>query len=278
MTRIVVDSTSDLPTEVMEELGIIMVPLKVHFGTEEFRDRVELDQEEFFKKLGEATELPKTSQPSPGEFIDAYKQVPANEPIISIHLSEKLSGTYQSAVLARKELADRDIRVIDTGNVTAGAGILVLAAADMLRDGKGADEVEAALVEMSHRTRMLAILDTLKYAVMGGRVSKVQGALGGLLRVKAVMLIREGEIERMPPARTWGQAFQKVVEDIKAHGGAERMMVVDAQTAEGRATLRAQLEREFPGVPIAEGTLGAVIGTHSGPGAVGCAYIAKKAG
>ena len=278
MTRIVVDSTSDLPTETMKELGIIMVPLKVHFGTEEYRDRVELDQDAFFEKLGVATELPKTSQPSPGEFIDAYKQVPADEPIISIHLSEKLSGTYQSAILAKKELPDRDIRVVDTGNVTAGAGILVLVAADMVKDGKSPDEIESALHELSRRTRMLAILDTLKYAVMGGRVSKVQAALGGLLRVKAVMLIKEGEIERMPPARTWGQAFQKVVDDIKAHDGAERIVVIDAQAPDGRATLRAELERNFPGVPITEGALGAVIGTHAGPGAVACAYIAKKAG
>src|SRR5436305_1774651 len=145
MTRIVVDSTSDLPSEVMKELGITMVPLKVHFGTEEYLDRVELDQDEFFQKLAVATELPKTSQPSPGEFIDAYRQLPADEPIISIHISEKLSGTYQSAVLARKELPDRDIRVIDSGNVTAGAGMLVLAAAEMVKAGKSADEIEAAV-------------------------------------------------------------------------------------------------------------------------------------
>lgn len=278
MTRIVVDSTSDLPTATMEELGIIMVPLKVHFGTEEFRDRVELEEDEFFRKLGEATELPKTSQPSPGDFLEAYKQVPDHEAILSIHLSEKLSGTYQSAVLAARELPGRDIRVVDTGNVTAAAGLLVLVAADMLRDGSSPAEVEQALVEMRGRTRLLAILDTLKYAVMGGRVSKVQGALGGLLRVKAVMLVHQGEIDRLPPARTWGQAFQKVADDIRAHGGAERISVIDAQAPDSRAALRAELQKSFPGVPITEGTLGAVIGTHAGPGAVGCAYIAKKAG
>ncbi|HEV1996648.1 MAG TPA: DegV family protein [Candidatus Dormibacteraeota bacterium] len=278
MTRIVVDSTSDLPTATMEELGIIMVPLKVHFGTEDFLDRVELEQDEFFTKLGEASELPKTSQPSPGQFVEAYKRVPEGETILSIHVSEKLSGTCQSARLAAKELPGRDIRVIDTGNVTAASGLLILVAAEMVQAGKSPDEVESALVEMSGRTRLLAILDTLKYAVMGGRVSKVQGALGGLLRVKAVMLIYDGDIDRLPPARTWGQAFQKVVEDITAHGGAERISVVDAQAPGSRAELHAVLEQNFPGVPITEGALGAVIGTHAGPGAVGCAYIAKKAG
>ncbi|MGI8610034.1 MAG: DegV family protein [Candidatus Dormibacteria bacterium] len=278
MTRIVVDSTSDLPTATMEELGILMVPLKVHFGTEEFRDRVELGQDDFFKKLAEASELPKTSQPSPGEFLEAYQRIPDNDSILSIHLSEKLSGTYQSAVLAARELPGRDIRVIDTGNVTAAAGLLVLVASDMLKQGKGPEEVEEALVEMRERTRLLAILDTLKYAVMGGRVSKVQGALGGLLRVKAVMLVQMGEIHRLPPARTWGQAFRRVVDDIKAHGGADRIAVIDAQAPDSRAALRAELEKTFPGTPIVEGSLGAVIGTHAGPGAVGCAYIAKRAG
>ena len=278
MTRIVVDSTSDLPTRTMEELGIVMVPLKVHFGTEEFRDRVELEEEEFFKKLAEARELPKTSQPSPGEFLEAYRQLPHDEPVISIHVSEKLSGTYHSAVLAARELPGRDIRVIDTGNVTAAAGLLVLVAAEMIQAGKGPDEIERTLVEMSQRTRLLAVLETLRYAVMGGRVSKVQGALGGLLRVKAVILIHQGEIDRLPPARTWRQAFQKVVADIREHGGPERLGVIDAQAADGRAALRAELEVNFPGVPIIEGALGAVIGTHAGPGAVGCAYIANKAG
>jgi DegV family protein with EDD domain len=278
MTRIVVDSTSALPTSTMEDLGIVMVPLKVHFGTEDFRDRVDLDEDEFFKKLAESGELPTTSQPSPGEFLKAYRQLPEDEPIISIHVSQKLSGTYHSAVLAARELPGHDIRVIDTGNVTAAAGLLVLVAADMVEAGRSPDEIEQALLEMSHRTRLLAILDTLKYAVMGGRVSRVQGALGGLLRVKAVILIEQGEIDRLPPARTWRQAFQKVVADIKEHGGPERLGVIDAQAPDGRAALRAELETNFPGVPLIEGALGAVIGTHAGPGAVGCAYIANQAG
>lgn len=278
MTRIVVDSTSDLPTSTMEELGIVMVPLRVHFGTEEFRDRVDLGGEEFFRKLGEAGELPTTSQPSPGEFLQAYRQIPEDEPIISIHVSQKLSGTYDSALLAARELPGREIRVVDTGNVTAAAGLLVLVAADMVRAGNSPGEIEKALLEMSQRTRLLAILDTLKYAVMGGRVSRVQGALGGLLRVKAVMLIHQGQIDRFPPARTWRQAFQKVVADIREHGGPERLGVIDAQAPDSRAALRAELELSFPGVPIIEGALGAVIGTHAGPGAVGCAYIANNAG
>jgi DegV family protein with EDD domain len=278
MTQLVVDSTADLPTETLERLGIIMVPLKVHFGQEEFRDRVELDGDAFFKRLETATELPTTSQPSPGEFLAVYRGVPAGEPIISIHLAEQLSGTVQSARLAAEDLPDRDIRVIDSGNVTAALAMMTLQAAEMIAAGKSPDEIETTLLELRPRARLVAILDTLKYVVMGGRVSRLQGAIGGMLRVKPLMLVYLGEIHRMTPARTWSQAFQKVVEDIKEHGGAERIGILDAQAPESRAALRAELEKSFPGVPITEGALGAVIGTHGGPGAIGCGYIAKRAG
>lgn len=277
MTQLVVDSTADLPTETMERLGIIMVPLKVHFGNEAFLDRVELDGDAFFKRLEAASELPTTSQPSPGEFVEVYRKVPPGEAIISLHVAEQLSGTVQSARLAAKDLPDRDIRVIDSGNVTAALAMMALHAAEMIAAGTPPDEIERTIVALRPRARLVAILDTLKYAVMGGRVSRLQGAIGGMLRVKPLLLVYQGEIHRMAPARTWSQAFQKVVEDIDEHGGAERIGILDAQAPDSRAALRAELETRFPGIPITEGALGAVIGTHGGPGAIGCGYIAKQA-
>jgi DegV family protein with EDD domain len=278
MTRIVVDSTCDLPAETMKAMEILMVPLRVHFGGEVFKDKVELDNEAFFDKLATVSELPTTSQPSPGDFLEAYNRVPPGETILSIHIAEQLSGTQQSARLAARELPDRDIRVIDTGNVTAAAGLLVMVAAEMVSAGESADAIVQRVAELRPRTRLIAILDTLKYAIMGGRVSRLQGTIGGLLRVKPLMLVKEGEIHRMAPARTWGQAYQKVVDDITEHGGAERLSVIDARAPENRQALLRVLAENFPGVPTTEGTIGAVIGTHGGPGAAACAYIAKKAG
>ncbi|MFN2464531.1 MAG: DegV family protein [Candidatus Dormibacteria bacterium] len=278
MTRIVVDSTCDLPAATMKEMNVLMVPLKVHFGDRVFRDKVELDDQAFFEMLESATELPTTSQPSPGDFLEAYRQVPEGETILSIHIAEQLSGTQQSARLAARELPDRDIRIIDSGNVTAAAGLLVTLAAEMIAEGQGADAIVARIEEVRPRVRLLAILDTLKYVVMGGRVGRLQGTIGGLLRVKPLMLVLEGEIHRLAPARTWGQAYQRVVEDIRAHGGAERIAVIDARAPENREGLRRVLAEEFPGVPLTEGGIGAVIGTHGGPGAAACAYIAKQAG
>ena len=278
MTRIVVDSTCDLPAEQMKALDILSVPLKVHFGDEAFRDKIDLDEEAFFSRLEKATQLPTTSQPSPGEFLEAYKSIPDKESIISIHIAEQLSGTIGSARLAAAELPGRDIRIVDSGNVSWAAGLLVLAAADGIKAGESPAEIEATVLAMKPRLRLLAILDTLKYVIMGGRVSRAQGVIGGLLRVKPMMLVKEGEIHRMAPARTWGQAYQKVVEDINEHGGADRIAVIHARAPEAMATLGKQVKESFPKAAFYEGTIGPVVATHAGPGAAGVAYLAGESG
>ncbi len=275
MTRIVVDSTCDLPESRMQELGIEMVPLQVHFGDEAFRDKIDLDEDAFFKRLAKATQLPTTSQPSPGDFEEAYRRIPENEPIISIHIAHQLSGTIQSAKLAADAMPGREIHIIDSGNTTWAAGLLALEAAEAVQGGQDLQAVIKHVESLVTRVRLLAVLDTLKYVVMGGRVSRVQGAIGGLLRVKPMLLLVDGVIERMPPARTWGQAGQKVIEDIKAHGGADRIAVIHAQAPEAGQTMKKTIEDGLGIDGILEGTIGPVIGTHSGPGAVGVAYIAK---
>lgn len=277
MTRIVVDSTLDLPADRMKDLGIVSVPLKVHFGDEVFTDKIDLNEEQFFDKLESVTKLPTTSQPAPGDFLEAYRSIPKTEPIVSLHIAEQLSGTIGSARLAAAELEDREIHVIDSGSVTWAAGLMAVAAAEAAAAGKSTEEIEALIAEMKPRLRLIAILDTLKYVIMGGRVSRAQGAIGSMLRVKPLMLIKEGEIHRMPPARTWGQAYQKVVEDIKEHGGADRVAVIHARAADAMAQMKKILEDEFQLDNIYEGTIGPVVGAYSGPGAVGVAYLAKKA-
>lgn len=278
MTRIVVDSTCDLPEDRMKELGIEMVPLQVRFGDETFRDKIDLDGEAFFARLEKATELPTTSQPSPGDFAEVYSRIPQNEPIVSIHIAHQLSGTIESARLAAEHLPDREIHIIDSGNTTWAAGLLALEAAEAVRAGSSVTAVVEHAQSLVPRLRLLAILDTMKYVIMGGRVSRIQGALGGLLRVKPILVLVDGVIHRMAPARTWGQAYQKVVEDIRAHDGADRIAVIHARAPEAMATMKRTLEEDLGASGVMEGTIGPVIGTHSGPGALGVAYIAKKAG
>ncbi|MHB8508752.1 MAG: DegV family protein [Candidatus Dormibacteria bacterium] len=277
MTRIVVDSTCDLPQAVMTALDIVMVPLKVHFGDEEFRDKIDLDEATFYDRLQTVAALPTTSQPSPGDFVLAYESLPADEPVLSIHIAGALSGTAQSARLAATQLEGRDIRIVDSGSVSWGAGLLVMAASDALREGKGADETVSLMQQIIPRIRLIAALDTLKYVIMGGRVSRAQGVIGGLLRVKPMIMVKEGQLHREPPARTWGQAYDRILEDIGAHDGAERMAVIQAHAPEAAEALRDLLIERFPGIAIEMGGIGPVVGTHAGPGAVGVAYIARKA-
>lgn len=277
MTRIVVDSTLDLPADKIEEFDIVVVPLNVHFGDETFKDKVDLQTDEFFERLATVTKLPTTSQPSPGEFLEAYKSIPASEPIISIHIAGSLSGTVESARLAAKDLAGREIHVIDSGNVTWAAGLLALMAAEAVRDGKSVAQVEKVVTDAKPRARLVAILDTLKYAIMGGRVSRVQGAVGGLLRVKPLLSCQDGKVDRLPPARTWSQGIERVIEDVKNHGGAERMALIHTGATDAMKQLKARLEEEFGSDGLLEGTLGPVVGTYAGPGATGLGYIGKKA-
>ncbi len=200
------------------------------------------------------------------------------EPIVSIHIAHQLSGTIQSAKLAAAAMPNREIHIIDSGNTTWAAGLLALEAAEAVQAGQDLEAVIKHVESLVPRVRLLAVLDTLKYVVMGGRVSRVQGAIGGLLRVKPMLLLVDGVIERMAPARTWGQAGQKVIEDIKAHGGADRIAVIHASAPEAGQTMKKTIEDGLGIDGILEGTIGPVIGTHSGPGAVGVAYIAKQAG
>ena len=262
----------------MRELGIEMVPLQVHFGDQAFRDKIDLDEDAFFKRLEKATQLPTTSQPSPGDFEEVYGRIPEGEPIVSIHIAHQLSGTIQSAKLAADAMPGREIHIIDSGNTTWAAGLLALEAAEAVQAGKDLNGVIKHVEGLVPRVRLLAVLDTLKYVVMGGRVSRVQGAIGGLLRVKPMLLLVDGVIDRLPPARTWGQAGQKIVQDIEAHGGADRIAVIHAKAPEAGQTMKKTLEDSLGVDGILEGTIGPVIGTHSGPGAVGVAYIARQAG
>jgi DegV family protein with EDD domain len=277
MTRIVVDSTCDLPEDRMKELGIEMVPLQVRFGDETFRDKIDLDGEAFFDRLEKATELPTTSQPSPGDFAEVYSRIPEGEPIVSIHIAHQLSGTIESAKLAAAGLPGREIHIIDSGNTTWAAGLLALEAAEAVKDGKDVNTIIEHVEALVPRLRLVAVLDTLKYVIMGGRVSRIQGALGGLLRVKPILVLVDGVIHRMAPARTWGQAYQRVVNDIQEHGGADRIAVIHARAPEAMATMTQTLKDSLGATDLLQGTIGPVIGTHSGPGALGVAYIARKA-
>jgi len=274
--RIVTDSTADLPPEMARDLLITVVPLQVIFGNESFRDGVDLTTEEFFGRLESAAELPHTSQPSVGEFRAVYEELAQHtERIVSIHLSARFSGTVETARLAARELVGRcSIDVIDSGTASMAMGLAVLAAARVARDGAGLDECAAAARSVLQRIRLAVALDTLEYVRRGGRIGRAQALLGGLLRLKPILTIRDGEIFPLARVRTRKKALEALL-DICLEGGAEieEAVVMQSTTPADADYLVSEVQKRQPNVLVHVGMMGPAIGVHGGPGIIGLAVL-----
>ncbi|MSQ41071.1 MAG: DegV family protein, partial [Dehalococcoidia bacterium] len=187
--HIVTDSTADLPREVVQRLGITVVPLNLHFSTQVYRDGVDIQAEEFYRRLVTANPLPTTSQPAVGAFVECYQALAdTGEPVVSIHVASKLSGTYNSAFQAREQVGtSMFIEVVDSQTASMGLGLIVLAAAEAAAAGASLEEVLHATREAVARTRVLFMVDTLEYLQRGGRIGKAQAFLGSVLNIKPIL-------------------------------------------------------------------------------------------
>lgn len=271
--RIVTDSTADIPREVRERLRIEMVPLKVLFGQASYLDVVDLDADSFYAKLAEAPSLPTTSQPSPTEFSEVYERILREDPgasIISIHLASVLSGTYQSAVLAASMLEEEaDITVYDSKSASYGIGTVVVAAAEMAAAGRSKEEILAEIEEIHNRLRLYFLVDTLEYLQKGGRIGKASAVLGSLLNIKPILsLDRDGGVMAVDKVRGQKKAIQRIVDLLRQDYEGKAVDVTMAWTT-SRDTADQLLEQLRPHFDIRKvhyTTIGAVIGTHVGPG------------
>lgn len=274
--RIVTDSTADIPPATRESLGIQMVPLKIHFGEETYLDSVTLQSEQFYEKLTSSPVLPTTSQPSPVEFLDMYKRLAEEEgpdvKIISIHLSSALSGTYQSAVLAKSMLENEiDITIIDSKSASYGIGALVVAAAEAAKEGRSIDEIVVLIEKLRKQFYIYFLVDTLEFLRKGGRIGKASAVLGSLLNIKPILAIDpDGEVAAVDRIRGHKKAMSRIVELLQANLGDKpiRLHIAHANHQEGAEELRAQIEEKFTVVSVGYVTLGPVIGAHAGPGVV----------
>ncbi|HEX7058189.1 MAG TPA: DegV family protein [Bacilli bacterium] len=270
--RIVSDSTSDIPQELRANLGIETVPLKVHFGNETFLDSVTITPEQFYEKLIQATELPTTSQPSPADFVELYKRLlhkPDTE-IISIHLSSALSGTYQTAVLAKSLLEGGEhISVVDSKHASYGVGILAVAAANAARAGKSREEILDLVKYVRNTMRVYFIVDTLEYLHKGGRIGKASALFGALLNIKPILTIDEaGEVAAVDKIRGSKKAMQRILELLRQDFGDKRVHAVIAHAGvEVDVEELTELVRgNFAVEDLTHTKIGPVIGTHVGPG------------
>ncbi|GIP32963.1 DegV family protein [Paenibacillus sp. J2TS4] len=274
--RIVTDSTADIPVEDRERLGIEMVPLKVHFGNETYIDAVTIQSQRFYELLAESSALPTTSQPSPVDFLDMYKKILAEEPdaqIISVHLSAAMSGTYQSAVLAKSLLEEQaDITIIDSKSASYGFGLLVVAAAEAAQAGKTKEECLELIHHNRENTGLFFLVDTLEFLQKGGRIGKAAAFLGSLLNIKPILSIDdEGEVTSIEKARGQKKAMARIVELLKEGGYADKevkVIIAHAHSVPAAEELSSLIKSHFQVKHLSYTSIGPVIGTHTGPGTV----------
>lgn len=279
--KVVTDSTSDLPADVAESLGIELVPLNVHFGSDVYKDRVNLMPDAFYDKLINGDVLPTTSQPSVGEFIDVYERLGSDaDGIVSVHISEKLSGTMNSARLASQQAnADCPIEVVDTFQVSMGVGICAMEAAEVANSGGNMNQVILAARNAVTRSQCFFMLETLEFLQKGGRIGKAQALIGNLLKIRPMLMLQEGEVHPLGRERTRRKGIAKLVDTVEELAPISGLAVMYSTGPDEAQTL-AQNVSKF----MIEGRepmmlqIGPVIGTYAGPDTLGIALISAKSG
>jgi DegV family protein with EDD domain len=274
VVRIVTDSTADLSKAQQLAAGIAVVPLNVHFGDEVFRDRVDLDGDAFFRKLTGSTQLPRTSQPSVGVFEEVFRGIRAQgDDIVAVLLSGKVSGTYNSALMAAQAVGPEQIEILDSLSASMALGFLALEAARVAAEGADRQSVAAHVVDLIPRAKILCGIDTLTYLERGGRIGKASALVGSLLNFKPLITLRDGEVVPLGRARGRPQMLDRLVEFLRRDGGVRRLAVLHGAAPADAEQLKTRLAPDYPGVDIIVSEIGPVLATHTGPGVIGITYL-----
>ena len=280
-TAIVLDSTSDFPDAAERYPNMRVVPLYVRFGDESLRDHVDITPEQFYERLAAATELPTTSQPTPQDFVDAYESLASYERIWSIQLTSKLSGTFQSASLAAAELGGDRIRLVDSETASLACAMLALAIQRRLERGTTDEEIEQLVQRFKETNRVVFTVGTLEYLQKGGRIGRAQAMAGTLLNVKPILSVADGVIAPVTKVRGRQKAleeFAKMFTAATEDRPGLRVSIAHANAPEWVDVLTDLAQRTRPQAEIElVRILGAVVGTHAGPGAVGFFWLQDDA-
>ncbi len=278
--RIVTDSTSDLPPEVRERYGIVTVPLSIQFGSDSYRDNQDLTPAEFYRKQDEA-EFPTTAQPSAGAFEEAYRRLHTEgaSGVLCLCFSSKLSGTYNSAVLAAQTVGDEfPTEVIDTQTATMGLGFLVIEAAKKAEAGASLDECAARVRELMPHLELVFVLNTLEFLAAGGRISKAKSLMGSVLSIKPLLKFEHGQLEPFQQPRTRAKALDALVQWVFSIPDPAKVGVFHDGTPETLPEAHAIVERLSAKIPrdrISVGFYGTTYGVHLGPKASGAVVLKK---
>ncbi len=274
---IVTDSTSDISRETTNRLKIKVVPLTVIFGEESFLDDgKEITTVEFYKKIRSAEKLPTTTQPTPKDFIEIYTEIlKDNESIISIHISKKMSGTINSTELAKKEMPGKDIEIVDSYLVSYPLGFIVIKAAKLALEGKTKEEILREVYNLKTKIKVLFVPSTLEYLKKGGRIGKAKGLIASLLEIKPILTIHDGEVSQFKTTRRWNQAKTELINSMETMVKNPQNLIVavgDSDFKEEGAEMYKRLKETFNPKEISRFDIGAVVGTHLGPGGLCIAF------
>lgn len=277
--RIIIDSTVDLSKA--DKRSLAVVPLTVHFSDKEYIDGVTIDHQMFYEMLAACDELPTTSQGTPDAFLKAFKPVvDRGEKAIVITISSKLSGTFQSAMLAAQEYPD-NIFVVDSRNASIGSGVLAEYAIRLAESAMSAEEIFVRLISVRDNIRTIATVDTLEYLKKGGRLSTAEAFVGGVLSIKPIISIEDGVVKTLGKARGNRQAGQALLHEIEKTGGIDpNMPIIFGYTGLDETPIRKFVSDNLEAWPCSEeeytiAAIGSVIGVHAGPGAVAVSFFCK---
>lgn len=277
-TVIMTDSTSDITAEHIKELGVYILPVIVNFGEKSYRDTVDINTRQFFDMLRESEVNPTTSQPTPRDFLAVFEQFKQKgDEVVYIGVSSALSGTLQSARIAADMSGYDKIYIVDSLSATLGLEILVRYACKLRDMGKNGAQVARAVEEKVPKGRLIAVVDTLKYLVRGGRISKAAGVIGGALGIKPLVSVVGGKVDGIGKARGQKNAFDKLCEMLKSADIDKDMpcIVANADDVENMRVFEKFLRENGIDLQWTNSEVGSVVGTHVGPGCVGIAYFEK---
>lgn len=275
--KIVTDSTCDLPAARTAELGVTVVPLTVFFGDEAFLDGAAISADAFYERLRNSPVMPRTSQPSVAQFKDAYEALrPETEDIVSIHLSSRMSGTLNSASIAREDVAaGLHVDIIDSYNASVGLGAIVVEAAEAALRGASRSEVVDVARKAVDRVHLYAAVDTLEYLRRGGRIGRASSFLGSLLSIKPIVHMEAGELAPFERVRTRGKALDRLYGLATADPTISRLYIAAAADADAAEGLASRVRPRLPHTEIFVGDVGPIVGVHAGPGTVGIVTVAR---
>lgn len=278
--KIVTDSTADIPKELVEKYGIEVVPLYVNFGEDSYiDDGKSLTKKQFYENLEKTKKQVTTSQPAPQDFIQVYDRILQNyESIISIHISGKMSGTFNSAQLAKRNFADRDIEIIDSELVHMPLGLLVIKAAELALENRTKEEIIHEVQKLKEKIRVLFIPRSLKYMIKSGRIGRAKGLIASLLKIRPILTFHKGETSQFKTTRRFGQAKDELIKSMKnmiKDTSSLMVIVSDSDAREEGDMMARRIEVTFSPREIMRAEVGPVVGNHLGPGGITVTFYEK---